>query len=106
MKFYHTSDKLEQVRLFTIAPGHWGRQRLQKVFDSSERQARRSLEIRTSEGILASLEDLRGNRPLGKSFVEAVIKFYEQDWINRVSSNKSDVLLIKKSSLLVSVLCY
>ena len=28
---------------------------------------------------------------------DAVIKFYEEDWISRVSTNKSDVLLIKKA---------
>ncbi|CAF4037043.1 unnamed protein product [Rotaria sp. Silwood1] len=95
-KLYNASDKLEQVRLLTIAPAHWGRQRLQNFFDSSERQARKSLEIRTSEGILSNPENLRGNQPLDKSVIEAVIKFYEQDWISRVSPNKSDVLTIKK----------
>ena len=30
---------------------------------------------------------------------DAVIKFYEEDWISRVSTNKSDVLLIKKQSV-------
>ncbi|CAF3940968.1 unnamed protein product [Rotaria magnacalcarata] len=73
------SDKLEEVRLLTIAPAHWGRQRLQNLFDSSERQVRKSLEIRTSAGILSNSEDLRGNQTLGKSVIEAVIKFYEQD---------------------------
>ena len=28
--------------------------------------------------------------------IQAVIKFYEQDWISRVSPNKSDIILIKK----------
>ena len=95
-KLYNASNKFEQVRLLTIAPAHWGRQKLQTFFDSSERQARKSLEIRTSEGVLGNSEDLRGNQPLDKSVIETVIKFYEQDWISRVSSNKSDVLMIKK----------
>ena len=91
-KLYNASDKFEQVRLLTIVPAHWGRQKLQIFFDSSERQARESLEIRTSEGVLGNSEDLRGNQPLDKSVIETVIKFYEQDWISRVSSRKSDVL--------------
>ena len=35
-KLYNASDKLEQMRLLTIAPTHWRRQRLQKSFDNSE----------------------------------------------------------------------
>ncbi|CAF2780779.1 unnamed protein product [Rotaria sp. Silwood2] len=93
---FHVSNKQEQVRLLTIAPTDWGRQRLQKFFDSSERQARRSLQIRASKGVLASPEDLRGNKSLNTAVADAVIKFYEEDWISRVSTNKSDVLLIKK----------
>ncbi|CAF5024058.1 unnamed protein product [Rotaria sp. Silwood1] len=92
---YHVSNKQEQVRLLTIAPTDWGRQRLQKFFDSSERQARRSLQIRASKGVLASPEDLRGNKSLDTAVADAVIKFYEEDWISRVSTDKSDVLLIK-----------
>ncbi|CAF1370777.1 unnamed protein product [Rotaria sordida] len=95
-KLYHVSNKQEQIRLLTIAPTGWGRQKLQKFFDSSERQARRSLEIRASKGVLGSSEDLRGNKLLDKAVAESVIKFYEEDWISRISTNKSDVLLIKK----------
>ena len=36
---YYASNKQEQVRLLTIAPTGWGRQKVQKLFNSSERQA-------------------------------------------------------------------
>ncbi|CAF3806814.1 unnamed protein product, partial [Rotaria socialis] len=93
---YHASDKSEQVRLLTIAPTNWGRQKVQKFLDSPERQARQSRELRSTKGVLTSPEYLRDNQPLDASVSHAVIKFYEQDWISRVSPNKSDVLLIKK----------
>ncbi len=93
---YTASDRMEQVRLLTIAPANWGRQKVQNFFDSSQRQARRSRELRLAKGILASPEDLRGNQPMDSSVIQAVLKFYEQDWISRVSPNKSDVILIKK----------
>ena len=93
---YYASNKQEQVRLLTIASTGWGRQKVQKLFNSSERQARRSLQIRANKGVLANPEDLRGNKPLDTAVADAVIKFCEEDWISRVSTNKSDVLLIKK----------
>ena len=96
---YYASNKQEQVRLLTIAPTGWRRQKVQKLFNSSERQARRSLQIRANKGVLANPEDLRGNKPLDTAVADAVIKFYEEDWISRVSTNKSDVLLIRKQSV-------
>ena len=95
---YNASDRIEQVRLLTIAPGHWGRQKVQSFFDSSQRQARQSREIRLTKGVLASPEEMRGNQPLDPAIIRAVVQFYEQDWISRVSPNKADVILIRKQS--------
>ena len=93
---YYVSNKQQQVRLLTIAPTGWGQQKVQKLFNSSERQAWRSLQIRANKGVLANPEDLRGKKPLDTAVADTVIKFYEEDWISRVLTNKSDVLLIKK----------
>ena len=93
---YYASNKQEQVRLLTIASTGWGRQKIQKLFNSSERHARRSLQIRANKGVLANPEDLRWNKPLDTAVADSVIKFCEEDWISIVSTNKSDVLLIKK----------
>ena len=84
------------MRLLTIAPVNWGRQKVQKFFNSSDRQARYARELCLTKGVLATPEDLRGNQALDSSVIQAVVKFYEQDWISRVSPNKSDIILIKK----------
>ena len=47
---YYASNKQEQVRLVTIAPTSCGRQKVQKLFNSSERQARRYLQILANKG--------------------------------------------------------
>ena len=93
---YSASDRIEQVRLLTIAPVDWGRQKVQRFFDSSQPQARRSRELRLRKGVLARPEEMRGNQPLDSSIIQAVVQFYDQDWISRVSPNKSDIILIKK----------
>ena len=46
------------MRLLTIAPTGWGRQKLQKFLDSSERQARRSLQIHASKDVLANSDKI------------------------------------------------
>ena len=95
-QLYDSSDKAEQVRLLTIAPSNWGRKKVQRFFKTPERQARRSRELRVSGGFLAQPEDLRGNNPLDAVTAQAVIDFFEQDSISRVSPKKADVILVKK----------
>ena len=81
-------------------PTGWRWQKLQKLFDSSERQALQSLQIRASKSVLANNpEDLHGNKPLDTAVVVAVIKIHEENLISRVPTNKSDVLLIKKQPI-------
>ena len=93
---YDSSDRTEQVRLLTIAPYNWGRQKVQRFFNTPERQARRSRQLLGSGGFLARPEDLRGKKPLDAATAQAVIHFFEQDSISRVSPKKSDVILVKK----------
>ena len=119
-KLYGDSDANEQVRLMTIAPKEWGRQKNRKMvrilssrrsissrsykknllnffsrirFASKPNQARRSLFLRKHDGILAYPQCLRGsNRPLSDSAVDAVINFYREDGISRTSSNSKDTI--------------
>ena len=95
-QLYNSSEKAEQVRLLTIAPSNWGRYKVQRFFNTPERQARRSRELLASGGFLAQPEDLRGNKPLDAVTAQAVINFFEQDSISRVSPKKADVILVKK----------
>lgn len=95
-QLYDSSDKAEQVRLLTLAPLNWGRKKVQRFFKTPERQARRSRELRASGDFLTQPEDLRGNKPLDPVTAQAVIDFFQQDSISRVSPKKVDVILVKK----------
>lgn len=95
-QLYDSSDRAEQVRLLTVAPSNWGRQKVQRFFNTPERQARRSRELRASSSFLAQPKDLRGNKPLDAVTTQAVIDFFEQDSISRVLPKKADVILVKK----------
>ena len=93
---YNASDKIERVRLLTIAPVNWRRQKVQKFFNSYDRQARYSRELRLTKGVLATPEDLRGNQASDPSVIQAVVNSMNKIGSVRVSPNKSDIILIKK----------
>ena len=52
--------------------------------------------MKKSEGVLAYPQCLRGNLPLSDATFDAVIQFYCEDGISRVSSNAKDTILINK----------
>ncbi|CAF4726971.1 unnamed protein product [Rotaria socialis] len=82
-KLYADSDASEKIRLMTIAPTEWGRQKIEKWFNSKPNQARRLLVLRINNGILAYPQCIRGNnRPLCDSTIDAVVKFYREDGIS------------------------
>lgn len=65
-------------------------------FQSKQSQARRSLILRENQGILAYPQCLRGNRNLSDTTIDAVVQFYCEDGISRVSSNAKDTIQVKK----------
>ncbi|CAF4875135.1 unnamed protein product [Rotaria sp. Silwood1] len=103
-KLYADSNDSEQVRLMTIAPKEWGRQKIEKWFNSKSNQARPSLVLRKNNGILAYPQCLRGNIPLSDSTIDAVVNFYREDGISRTSSNSKDTIKIKGQPVAVRFL--
>jgi hypothetical protein len=131
-KLYVDSGADERVRLMTIAPKDWGRQKIAKWcvfyplfaqyirifsinftknffplirFQSKPNQARRSLVLRKNNGILAYPQCLRGtNRALSDSTIDDVVKFYREDGISRTSSNSKDTIKINGQSVAVRFL--
>ncbi|CAF3685106.1 unnamed protein product [Rotaria sp. Silwood1] len=103
-KLYADSNDSEQVRLMTIAPKKWGRQKIEKWFKSKANQARRSLVLRKNNGILAYPQCLRGNIPLSDSTIDTVVNFYREDGISRTSSNSKDTIKINGQPVAVRFL--
>ncbi|CAF1075168.1 unnamed protein product [Didymodactylos carnosus] len=100
-RLFDESDEHEQVRLMTIAPKRWGRQKIKKWFHSKTNQARRSLILRRNQGMLAYLQCLRGNASLSDATIDAVMKFYCEDGISRVSSNAKDTIQVNKKPVAI-----
>ena len=65
-------------------------------FQSKQSQARRSLILRKNEGVLAYPQCFRGNPHLSDATIDAVVQFYCEDGISRVSSNSKDTIQVNK----------
>jgi hypothetical protein len=70
---FDESDYDEQIRLLTIAPSSWGRSKIEAFFSCNNYQARKSLVIRDSQGILQRSIDSRGNPPLDKQIAQGIV---------------------------------
>lgn len=91
-ELFSTSDNDEQKRLMTMLPSTWGRHRIANWSSGTRHQARKSLELRTTSGILSYPEDRRGNKPLDNETEKVVLDFYISDEISRETSSKKEVI--------------
>ncbi|CAF4747989.1 unnamed protein product, partial [Rotaria sp. Silwood2] len=96
---FNESYASEQVRLLTIAPKAWGREKIRKWFGSSEHQARESLTLRQNEGILAVPQYFKGNTPISNDTITTIVNFYREDGTSRMSSNSKNTIQINQNTV-------
>lgn len=63
-------------------------------FESTERHARKSVQLRDSDNVHAFPQYFRGNASLAENAITTVVEFYQENGISRVSSNSKDVIQI------------
>jgi hypothetical protein len=66
-------------------------------FQSTENQARQAIILRGQDCILAYSEYSTGNKPLSNNIIDAVVKFYKEDGISRISSSSKNIIQINKN---------
>ncbi|CAM4849682.1 unnamed protein product [Rotaria magnacalcarata] len=98
-RLFDSSDYDDQVRLLTLSPPTWGRVQIENFFFCNEWQSRRALEIRGSFGILATPTNFSGNPRINPLLVDEIQAFYQEDIISRQTSNKKDVIHVKKQPI-------
>lgn len=102
---FKESEADEQIRLLTISPPSWGWRKIESFFSCNSYQAKRSIKVRKSFGILPKSLDLRGAVALDEKLVEEVINFYQTDGISIQSSNKKDVIHVSEKPVPVRYMC-
>ncbi|CAF4587125.1 unnamed protein product, partial [Rotaria socialis] len=98
-RLFGSSDYDDQVRLLTLSPPTWGRVQIENFYFCNEWQSRRALEIRGSFGILATPTNFSGNPRINPLLVDEIQAFYQEDIISRQTSNKKDVIHVKKQPI-------
>jgi hypothetical protein len=95
-RLFDSSDYDDQVRLLTLSPPNWGRVHIENFFSCNQWQARRALEIRYSFGVLAMPTNFSGNPHMNPLLLDEIKAFYQDDIISRQTSNKKEVIHVKK----------
>lgn len=68
-------------------------------FHSTERHARHSVQLRENDDILAFPEYVRGNAMISEDVVNAVVAFYQEDGISRMTANSKDMIKINQKAV-------
>jgi hypothetical protein len=102
---FNEIDYDEQIRLLTIAPPSWGRNKIVSFFPCNRYQAEKSIQIREWFGVLHNPVDLRGNLPLNRQLAMDIIEFYEKDGVSRSSANKKDIVHVHKQPVPIRFMC-
>jgi hypothetical protein len=68
-------------------------------FQSTEHHVRHAVQLRKNDYILAFPQYLRGNAAISEEMINAVITFYGEDGISRLSANSKDVIRINQISV-------
>jgi hypothetical protein len=78
-------SRMEQVKLLTLLPDHWSREKIVKDFPVSERQVKEARQLKAEQGILPNVSRSRkGNKVLDTEIEKAVIEYYKHSEMVRI----------------------
>ena len=92
------SSRKEQVKLLTLLPLTWSRERIVREFCVSDRQVKEARKLKEQQGILAEpVATKKGNKPLKANVHKAVIEFYRSSDFVRILPGAKKVVVSRKS---------
>ena len=91
-----TSTRQEKIKLLTLVPESWTRQRAVQVFGVTDHMVRRSRQLKREKGILADPDPKRGGRQLSEDVKERIMKFYQSEEYSRTCPGKKDFVTMKE----------
>ena len=86
-----SATRRDKIKLLTLAPDSWSRERTAKFFNVSEYLVRTSRTLKKNKGILGEPESKLG-RSLAAATVSLVIDFYQDDEFSRMMPSKRILL--------------
>ena len=95
----------EQIRLLTVAPPSWDRNKIASFFPCNRYQVERSIQIREWFGVLHKPVDLCGNSALDRQLAFEIVEFYERNGVSRSCSKKKDMMHVQKRLVAIRFMC-
>lgn len=92
------SDKETKVKILSLVPESWSREKVSKEFNVSERLVRFSREITKEQGILPELQKRKG-KTIDPQTIESVKSFFEDDEYSRLMPGKKDCVTFKENGV-------
>lgn len=83
------ANKEEKIKIISLLPSSWSKQRICEEFNVTEYQVRLSRKLTKSQGVLPSLKQKDGHK-VSDEVIKDVISFYEEDDNSRVCPGKKD----------------
>ena len=91
-----SATRRDKIKLLTLAPDSWSRERTAKFFNVSEYLVRTSRTLKKNKGILGEPESKLG-RSLAAATVSLVIDFYQDDEFSRMMPSKKDFVSLGRN---------
>ena len=94
MKFESVSSVNERIKILTILPNSWSKEKIANEFNTSVYLARKAKELKKSKCILAELNIVLA-RALSLEIQKLVKDFYFNEEISRVMPGKKDFISLR-----------
>ncbi|GBM04149.1 hypothetical protein AVEN_205225-1, partial [Araneus ventricosus] len=92
------SDKETNVKILSLLPNSWNREKVSKEFNVSERLVRLAKEVTKEQGILPELSKKKG-KIIDSETITTVNLFYEDDEYSRLKPEKKDCIAVKENGI-------
>ena len=87
------SNKEEKIKIISLLPTSWSRQKISQEFQVSEHLVRITRALQKTQGILPDLGKRRGH-PVRDETIQAVTEFYENNENSRICPGKKDCVSV------------
>lgn len=92
----HNSKRRDKIKLLTLVPNTWSRQKVSAFFNVTDYVVRSSRASKKEKGILADVDPKKG-KALSKDVEDPVCLFYEDDEFTRMMPGKKDFVSIGRN---------
>jgi hypothetical protein len=89
------SNKEEKVKIISLLPSSWSRQKISQEFGVSERLVKLSRDLVKTQGVLPDLHKKDYGRRISSTTIDTVVEFYLSEENSRICPGKKDYVSVR-----------